>query len=75
VREEDGFVIQGNIGLAIPSESCHPEFGGLIGRGNLEDVPFSEVPFDVYSKEEFLRILKFTPEELRKIADVFEKGR
>ena len=49
--------------------------GGLIGRGGDENKPFSQIPLDIFSKEQLLKILLCTPEELRKIADVIEKER
>ncbi|KKN13812.1 hypothetical protein LCGC14_1002600 [marine sediment metagenome] len=68
LKEGDGFLVQGNIYVASPYKGDEPSLGGLVGCGRYEDMAFSQIPFEAFSKEELLRVLKYTPEELMEIA-------
>ena len=74
MKEEDGFLVKGSIFVARPYEGNEPSLGGLVGTGRRdEEMPFSEIPFEAFSKEELIRALMYTPDELIKIASSLRK--
>ncbi len=70
---DDGFLIKGNIYVACPYEGGNEDLYGLVGCDLEEDVLFSDVPFAAVSKEEFIRLLHYTPDELVEIAKSIRK--
>ena len=69
---ENGIYVQGNIYIRY-SKNKKNQLGGVIGNQRNDNIPFSQIPHTGFTKENFIKAMCISPDDLRKIAKIIER--